>query len=280
MRSQDDLAPFRRILVALDSSSESLAALETAAWLAGSLRSKLTGLFVEEQDLFHLAALPFSKEVPLAQARARDLDPARLRREMRARATLARQAVEKVALQRKLEWSFEILQGRGDVEITAFSARSDLIAVAREAAAPARIAPVAAQSRRALLVTRHQARPARGPVTVPFDASAGARRALKLAAGLARADGVTIRVLAWGETEAALESLQSAAQACVAGQAPLTFQGTIGPQPGAPPQILCQLDRGLIVLAGDDGLFSPEQIDSLMKNARCPLLILRDEPSE
>ena len=53
----------RRILVALDASRHSLAALEAASELAEALKAELVGIFVEDVNLLYLAGLPFAREV-------------------------------------------------------------------------------------------------------------------------------------------------------------------------------------------------------------------------
>ena len=77
---------FRRILVALDASRESDAALAAAAELAQQLDAELMGLFIEDIDLLNLAALPFSREVAVLSLSGRGLDPERVARELRSKA--------------------------------------------------------------------------------------------------------------------------------------------------------------------------------------------------
>ena len=64
----------RRILVALDASRHSLAALEAAAELAARLKAELVGLFVEDIDLLRLAGLPFAREIRYPSAIIQQLD--------------------------------------------------------------------------------------------------------------------------------------------------------------------------------------------------------------
>ena len=53
----------RRILVALDASTQSLAALRTAVTLAAELGAELEGLFVEDTNLMRMAMLPVARRV-------------------------------------------------------------------------------------------------------------------------------------------------------------------------------------------------------------------------
>ena len=63
--------PPRRIVVALDASSHSHAALAAAVALAGRLQAELQGIFVEDVNLLRLAELPFAREVRFGLSAAR-----------------------------------------------------------------------------------------------------------------------------------------------------------------------------------------------------------------
>lgn len=56
-------ALIRRILVALDTSPSSQAALEAAVALAERLNAEVCGLFVEDVDLLRVAESPYAREI-------------------------------------------------------------------------------------------------------------------------------------------------------------------------------------------------------------------------
>ncbi|NIO41266.1 MAG: universal stress protein, partial [Burkholderiales bacterium] len=102
----------RRILVALDASPHSQAALRAAAELAAELKAELLGVFVEDINLLRLAALPGAEEVVSALGRARALDPVRLERALRLQAAELRRALESVAAETHVRWAFRVTRGR------------------------------------------------------------------------------------------------------------------------------------------------------------------------
>jgi nucleotide-binding universal stress UspA family protein len=63
MTDQKTGLAFRRILVALDASVNSLAAIEQAATLAANLEAEQLGLFVEDINLLRIATLPFARQI-------------------------------------------------------------------------------------------------------------------------------------------------------------------------------------------------------------------------
>ncbi len=71
------------ILVALDTSPSSTAALMAAAELAAALHMELRGLFVEDINLLHLCGLPFGLEIGSFTAKPRRLEQAQLERDFR-----------------------------------------------------------------------------------------------------------------------------------------------------------------------------------------------------
>ena len=101
----------RRILVALDASLHSLAALEAASELAEALKAELVGIYVEDINLLHLAGLPFAHEVSYLSVAVRQLDSPSMERELRVQAERARQVLAGVAGRRQLRWSFRVVRG-------------------------------------------------------------------------------------------------------------------------------------------------------------------------
>ena len=77
--------PVRRLLVALDASGHSLAALEAAARLAAHLEVELAGIFVEDENLLRLAKLGTARVVDRLSARVRTLGAGEIERELRGR---------------------------------------------------------------------------------------------------------------------------------------------------------------------------------------------------
>lgn len=119
----------RRILVALDASAHSLAALEAAANVAAQLEAELSGLFVEDITLLHLAGLPFAREVGFPSAMSRPLNGNSVERMLRTMAIQARAALGAVAEKRNLRWSFQVARGSVVAELLRAAVEADLLAL-------------------------------------------------------------------------------------------------------------------------------------------------------
>jgi nucleotide-binding universal stress UspA family protein len=117
----------RRILVAIDASAASLDALAAAAALAVRLGSELRGLFVEDEDLLRLAALPFADIVRSPGGERERIDPASAEVALRAIGSRARDAFERVASRQGVTWTFQVSRGRVVREVLAAAASADLV---------------------------------------------------------------------------------------------------------------------------------------------------------
>ena len=129
MKADYEPESIRRILVALDNSRHSLAALEAAAELAARLQAELSGLFVEDINLIRLAGLPFAQEIHYPSASLRQLSRQKLDQELKARATQARQALAAAATQANVDWSFRVVRGLVAAELLAAASDVDLLSL-------------------------------------------------------------------------------------------------------------------------------------------------------
>jgi nucleotide-binding universal stress UspA family protein len=121
----------RRILVAIDASPQSLAALEAAAELAAGLGAELVGVYVEDINLIRLAALPVVLEIGGASARSRRLDGGRMDRQLRSQAARAAQAMAVAANRAHVRWSFTVARGSIETELLQAAREADLFILGR-----------------------------------------------------------------------------------------------------------------------------------------------------
>ncbi|HZK89602.1 MAG TPA: hypothetical protein VFC56_05585 [Stellaceae bacterium] len=98
-----------RVVVALDAISEHRTAIDTAARLAQRWKTRLHGVFVEDDDLIRLAHLPFARQVTLGVG-VEALDLRQAERQMRVYAARARRELAASAARHGVEWSFETVR--------------------------------------------------------------------------------------------------------------------------------------------------------------------------
>ena len=178
----------RRIVMALDTASSVLPAIEAAAGLALGLNAELAGLFIEDERLLRFAGLPFAREFGFASARARPLAPAAVEHALRAQAEQLRRLLAATAERLSLAWTLEVVRGEVLRSALERAETSDLLVLGRsEYSWPG-------THRRSDPAQRFPALAAR-PVAVVFDGSAAALRALSIGSTLAGVTGSELTVL-------------------------------------------------------------------------------------
>ncbi len=192
----------RRILVALDASPHSMAALESAADLAAAFGATLQGLFVEDINLVRLSDLPMAREVRSFTQPAQSLNERRLSLQFKRQAQQAEQALRSVARQMKLEFTFDVKRGAVTRTLLEAAQDADLLTLGktsrpwssrRKLGRTART--VLSEAPRSVLILSEVLRPNQ-PIIVYYDGTDAAESALKLAASLAyRSDRSSLTVL-------------------------------------------------------------------------------------
>ncbi|MCA9971839.1 MAG: universal stress protein [Anaerolineales bacterium] len=183
----------RRILVAVDASAASVAALEAAVSLASDLDAELVGLFVEDVNLVRLAELPAAQQVRLISARAQPLDRDHVAQTLRGQAARARRALQAAADEADVPTEFHVVRGQVTAAVLAAAAEADLVILGRRARPLTRRHRLGSTARAALTAVPRslmlvRPRPiSQRPVLVTFDGSPLSWRALRKAAALAQA---------------------------------------------------------------------------------------------
>lgn len=271
----------RRILVALDASTHSLAALEAAVKLAASLKAEIVGLFVEDVNLLRLAGLPFARELryPLA---SRPLDSGRMEQELKLQAAQARRALVAAAERREVSWSFRVVRGQVTPEVLAAALEADLLTLGRASRSLTRRVRLGSTARAALYETRgsvllvQQGLGDHHPVVVTYDGSALADQALQVAADMARANGGSLLVLLIAGEAAVAERLGEE----VAGRLrPMNVKVEYRRLPRADAARVTEAVRlergGALVLGGESTLWPAEVVQVLLDELDCPVLLVR-----
>jgi nucleotide-binding universal stress UspA family protein len=273
----------RRILVALDASRHSVAALEAAAELAADLEAELLGLYVEDVNLLHAAALPFTREVRYLARAATELNDAAMQRQLRAQARRVRRALEAVAARLEVAHSFRTVRGRVSAEVLAASAETDLLILGQAGLryhsrrAMGRTARhLLAEATAPVLMLRHGLRLGTG-VFVLDNGSSTSDEALRLAAALARrrADEA-MTVLVWADdAETRMKRLRAVQER----YGTVLENGRVWPladlRSGHVARLLREARAGLLVVPAGSPLVDYEDVQEFLAELECPVLVVR-----
>jgi nucleotide-binding universal stress UspA family protein len=271
----------KRILVALDTSPHSLAALEAAVDLANRFRAELLGLFVEDANLLRLARLPFAWEVSLFSARRRQLDTQEIELQLQAQATRIRRVVAGVAERTQVSWSFHVRRGGITSEVLTAASEVDILVLGKLGCSP--IAPrglgstaravLAGAPCLALLV--QQGTHLGPPVVVVYDGSPLAEKALEAAAALVKeGESLTVLILADGSESA--RELRAQVDEKLRDRKLRVHYRSLTRSNVAKLAYLVQMERtGTLVLPVQSSLLRDEALLRLLAEIEVPVLLVR-----
>jgi nucleotide-binding universal stress UspA family protein len=271
----------RRIVVALDASLRSLAALEAAADLAAQLHAELLGLFVEDIDLLRLAATPAAIHCVYPSASEQPTGVRQIESELHALAERARRELAGAAARAHVRWSFRTVRGHVPAEVLLAAAEADLLTlgeVGRSIAwrlglgSTARAAIAGAHSS-LLLVQKRVSR--RLPVLAVYDRSAGATEVCRLAARLAESTSGRLTVLLVspsGWREPAIE--EEVARVLIGRKLRARFRWLESADKQALLRALQSEEGGVLVISGHSPYLDEETVEKVLRNTSHPLLIL------
>jgi nucleotide-binding universal stress UspA family protein len=272
----------RRILVALDASPHSLAALEAAFELADALKAEIVGIFVEDVNLLRLAGLPFAREVGYPSGTDRPLDSVSMERALRIQAGQAREALAGVAARRQVRWSFRVVRGQVAAELLTAAHEADLLALGRASWASSRRVPLGATAR---VVVSQASRPVlllqRGhaicqPVQLVYDGSPGAKRALATAAQLAVLAGSALTVMLVMDAPESGQRLQEEVHARLqAQQVEGRYRRLAKPSAEELAQALRTAGGGMLIISTDNPLLGGEGLPTLLDAMDCSVVLVR-----
>ncbi len=237
-----------RIVIALDLDTGARPALELAATLAALLDRELEVLFVQDQDLFNLAALPFVSEIDRLSGTSRRLDAGALETMLETVELEWRQELNQLGRSFNLRWHLRRVRGHYYRVAVEHSRRSIMVVRGRE--------------------TRVQA-PGDAPVCLLCDRPSAEDPACRTAAALARVRRSPLLVYGTPPEEESPESL-----AFTLGSDPsLSRRVVLDKEQADLPSRLEQAGCGLLVCRNEE-LARYGEISSLLREISCPVVLI------
>jgi hypothetical protein len=255
-----------RIVLGLECGRAEEAALEAALALAAGMGSELAALFVEDERLMRLAALPFGQEIGRTSALLRTLGREQIEHGFQAEAGRLRRMLADAAGSLALKWTLDV--ARGDLMVVSLErlGPDDLLVVGRGWRTEfARGRPAGGQAPFRRLANR--------PVAVLLTESEQAWRALDAAFAIARrtAGELTVLIHAAGQQEFRAE--RERARERLAG-APARYLHVTEKGPRAIAQVVRSQGAAALVWPG----LAPRHraaLAEMLDELTCPVVLLR-----
>lgn len=180
-----------RVVIACDPVGENAAGIAVAARLAASLDAALRGVFVEDEALLNVAAMPFTRHIGAGGESFGSIDERAVLQQFAAHAARLRTMMETAARAQSIGWTFDVVRGPstiatldiGDEDLLVIEAETRPFAGALRFASPWLAA--ALETRHPILLLRGGAQALPDIVALVQTAGAAAARLIATAARLA-----------------------------------------------------------------------------------------------
>jgi len=280
MSPEDNLQDFRRILVALDASPASLAALDLAADLAERYRAELVGIYVEDINLIRSAEIPITREIGQYSGTSHDIDSKYIELELKTQARRVEHLMAAIAQKANIRWSFRKERGVIHGELLQAAQGTDLIILGktgwsgkRQLGTTAR--NIAVQSQIQSLILLRKVRPGT-PIMVAYDGSAASQKALSAAQLISSKDIPIVILLVADNPERAQELENEVNVRSRISDLQVEFRHTPDFQGDRISQLAMISGCDVVVMPVESQSFDADSLVALLNEADCAVLLVRD----
>lgn len=269
----------REILVAVDTSPHSHAALEAAVTLARILEANVQGLFVENELWGRLSELPSTTAISELTGREGPYEKDTVEEQMKLLRNRLRRRLQELSRQYRVTHSLDIASGRVEDKVLEAAERADLITIglkghyARGKRLGSSARAIIRKADKPVLILEKGLR--LGTVlTAVYDGSAAGRKGLGIALEIARKENSKLSVLVAGESRETVDERRGEVRDVL--DRSRVFANV---QPMSERDLSSFLDAvykhqcGLLILPKEQTLVS-KYLESVLRNVRCPVLLV------
>jgi nucleotide-binding universal stress UspA family protein len=280
--SQEREAPIvRRILVALDASPHSLAALEAALSMALRFQAELSGLYIEDVDLLRLAGLPFAREIGHHSAQVRQLNIVELEQQIRGQTLRVRRIFARTTGRSSVRHSFNVSRGSVLREISRAASEADMLVLGRAGWSllrPGRMGRTARAIVRegpdlALILERDTC--LGPPLVVVYDGSELAQKALAIALAMLLEEEQSLLVLLLADGHERIQPLQSEVERALQEGIEVRYRSLTGSTVERIARAIEEEGCGTLVLPARSVVLEDTAVQELMDEIQVPTLLVR-----
>lgn len=271
-----------RVLVAIDTSTEQLRTLEAAADLAVLMQAELHALFVEHPALRKLENLSSSRKIDLPQGFGAQIEQGSIGRELDALTRRSEDILARASEQRHLEWSFQVVRGKLNTELSTAVGEGDLVvaeSTGRSIRSGMRMKPetreVADHVDRPVLFLQHGPRPTQSIVAV-YDGGPESEAVLDAATAMVGGPVSLLTVLLPAEDREAGDELQEEVEARLSQEGIPAHYRRVSPDSLEWVVDTVRKVHGDILIQGaSTESLQEDGLETLLDNVQCPVLLIR-----
>lgn len=202
---------FQRILVAVDTSATSRAALESAATLARIMESEIQGLFVHEENWNQLSRLPSAQTVNELTGETQGLEQTSLEHQIKTLESRLRQQLKYISRRNDVNHTWQSVHGHVADKVLEAAKDADLITIGRRGRSyksrnklGSTAKAVIRKAEKPVLILKEPLN-LRHTITAVYDASEESHNGLRLALSLAKENRTQLTIMVINHEQAESE---------------------------------------------------------------------------
>lgn len=283
MNERRETTVIRRILVAVDASPHSQAALAAAVEMAAQFEAELLGIFVEDINLLRLGDLPFVQELGIYSARRRHVETEEMEQRLRARAQQLRRVFLALARRAAVRGDFHVIRGRVNREIASAAEHADLLILGRAGWSYVRTRQLGSTARAActidvprVIVLMHEGAQLHAPLLVVYDGSPVGTRVLLMAAGWTQRISGPLQILLLADGEERIPELKRQVNQLLS-RYPVALYYRALTYTNLPmlAEAIHDTGHGTLLLPAKTSLLQEDEIVQLMEMIDLPIVLVR-----
>jgi nucleotide-binding universal stress UspA family protein len=255
----------KKILVAFDTCQDYQSILDFATTLAVLQRAQLSALFVEDINLFHLAGLPFTREIDRITSSTQPIDEFRITHNLHKQVVQIRHLLANVKIKSSLEVTLKVVRGHYVAEAIAAADEADLLLLDKRGNIQARMR---SESRKKEFTP---------PVWIVFDGKQASERALDIAGKLTKDNRAELNIIVKADSRESAVAVEKLARQIV-NDFHTRIHFFVAEKNDFSFILQCILQRGASIMImsinRQEALISNQEASFFSEQANCPVLLV------
>lgn len=272
----------RRILVALDTSPHSRAALQAAVHLAKLSEAELKGLFVSDATWHQIGRLSLMSEVSEITGERRSFDEDEIERQCKLMENRLRHLIKSIAQKSNISYSLDSVRGSIDEELLKASEEADMITIGRtghshkqESKLGQTAQTIINKAQKPVLILEEGLSIGNQPIICVYDGTEQSQRGLQLALDLAQKNKNQLLVLGLANQSQSIQNRNKEIERQVQNaQVPVRLHLLKQNNIWNFTQLVNQLSGSLLIIPKSQPLVKQEWAGRIFNMAKCPLLLM------
>jgi len=269
----------REILVAIDTSTHSQAALEAAVAFAKTMEANLQGLFVQDEVWQKLSKLPSTSTINTLTGNVLPLESETLEDHINLLRNRLRRKMEFLSRRNKVTYSWSSMQGKVEDKILEASENADLITIGLKGKSASRkrigssARTIIKKADKPVLILKEGLHLGT-TLTVVYDASEESQKGIRLALKIAKKNNSSLKVLVVDNNPEVLDQRSKELESLLEGaQISVNVELMKNTDLGSFLNTINQQHSGLLIIPKNQPLLS-KSFETILLHINCPLLMV------